>query len=188
METKEKSKTGYQEVEGDLIKLALAGRFDVIAHGCNTLNIMGAGIAPLMAKAFGADIWDDLDQESIEENNLEHHRIEKLGTISWFSPAKDFNEFQRSRFALTVPEDLVVINAYTQHHLGRNHKDGVSAPLDYEALTLCLRKMNVVFAGKHIGLPQVGAGLGGGDWNRIKKIIQEELTDCLVTVVIYKPD
>ena len=25
----------YQEIEGDLIKLAQEGKFDVIAHGCN---------------------------------------------------------------------------------------------------------------------------------------------------------
>ncbi len=29
------------------------------------------------------------------------------------------------------------------------------------------------------------APIAGGDWNRIKKIIQEELKDCIVTVVIY---
>lgn len=29
--------------------------------------------------------------------------------------------------------------------------------------------------------------LAGGDWDRIKEIIQEELKDCEVTVVIYKP-
>jgi len=30
------------------------------------------------------------------------------------------------------------------------------------------------------------AGLAGGDWGRIKKIIQNELVDCKTTVVIYK--
>jgi len=59
-------------------------------------------------------------------------------------------------------------------------------PLDYEALTLCLRKINWVFSGKHIGLPKIGAGLAGGDWEQIKQIIKNELNDCDVTVVIYK--
>ena len=45
----------YQELEGDLIKLAKEGRFDVITHGCNCMCTMGAGIAPQMAKAFGVD-------------------------------------------------------------------------------------------------------------------------------------
>ena len=37
------------------------------------------------------------------------------------------------------------------------------------------------------GIAAIGAGLAGGDWNRIKAIIQTELKDCDVTVVIYKP-
>jgi O-acetyl-ADP-ribose deacetylase (regulator of RNase III) len=48
-----------------------------------------------------------------------------------------------------------------------------------------MRKMNKEFSGTHIGLPQIGAGLAGGNWNRIKNIIQTELIDCKVTVVIY---
>ena len=42
-------------VKGDLIALAKEGKFDVIAHGCNCFNVMGAGIAPLMAETFGCD-------------------------------------------------------------------------------------------------------------------------------------
>ena len=45
--------------------------------------------------------------------------------------------------------------------------------------------MNYRFKGKHIGLPKIGAGLAGGDWERIKGIIQKELKDCEVTIVIY---
>jgi O-acetyl-ADP-ribose deacetylase (regulator of RNase III) len=81
-------------------------------------------------------------------------------------------------------KDLIVVNAYTQYNYGANHKDGVAKPVDYEAITMCMRKMNVAFKGKHIGLPKIGAGLAGGDWDRIKKIIQTELIDCKVTIVI----
>ena len=38
-------------------------------------------------------------------------------------------------------------------------------------------------AGKRIGLPQIGAGLGGGDWNIISKIIDEELQGENWTIV-----
>ena len=31
----------YQEIEGDFIQLALQGKFDVIAHGCNCQCTMG---------------------------------------------------------------------------------------------------------------------------------------------------
>ena len=45
----------YQEVNGNLIKMALEGQFDVIVHGCNCHSTMGAGLAPQMAKVFGCD-------------------------------------------------------------------------------------------------------------------------------------
>jgi O-acetyl-ADP-ribose deacetylase (regulator of RNase III) len=49
-----------------------------------------------------------------------------------------------------------------------------------------MRKINHTFKGKHIGLPQIGCGLAGGDWSRVKEIIKKELKDCKVTVVIFK--
>jgi O-acetyl-ADP-ribose deacetylase (regulator of RNase III) len=164
----------YQEIKGDLIELAKQGNFDVIAHGCNCMSHMGAGIAPQMAKAFGANQFE-MEQwgPTIEKlGNIDHDTV-VLGENAIWSLSKCKNNRNE-------PE-LTVVNAYTQYHYG--HKFG--PPLDYEALTLCLRKMNLVFKGKRIGLPQIGAGLAGGDWGRIKEIIQRELKDCDVTVVIY---
>lgn len=166
----------YNEVEGDLIKLAIEGKFDVIAHGCNCHSIMGAGIAPQMAKAFGAD---DFPMERWGST------IQKLGNIDYQTVVLGENaiwtleDYKNNR---NEPE-LTVVNAYTQYNYGRNHADGTFRPLDYEALTLCMRKMNKVFKGKHIGLPQIGAGLAGGDWEVIKKTIQTELSDCEVTEI-----
>jgi O-acetyl-ADP-ribose deacetylase (regulator of RNase III) len=186
----------YQEIEGDLIKLALEGNFDVIAHGCNCFCTMKRGIAPQMAKAFGCDKFEMEKYTSIL----------KLGDI-------DFQTFVLGENAVWSLEDaknnrnepeLTVVNAYTQFNWESKNK-----PLDYEALTLCLRKINHTFKGKHIGLPQIGCGLAGGVWDinelpteldkqkferlygfyrDIKSIIQEELKDCNVTIVIYKPE
>ncbi len=72
-----------------------------------------------------------------------------------------------------------VVNIYSQFNGGAN--------LDLEALTLALRKINMMFAGKSIGLPLIGCGIAGGDWKTIKKIIKKELIDMRVRVVIYKP-
>lgn len=169
----------YKEIEGDLIELAKQGMFDVITHGCNCLSNMGAGIAPQMAKAFGVDKF---------EMETWGPTIEKLGCIDYETLVLGENaiwllsEYKNNR---NEPE-LTVVNSYTQFRYGKNHADGSIKPLDYEALTLCMRKINHQFRGKHIGLPKIGAGLAGGDWNRIKRIIQEELIDCTVTVVIYK--
>lgn len=158
----------YQEIEGNLITLALEGKFDVIAHGCNCFCTMGAGIALPMAQTFGADIIDN-EYEAEYYKCLEWHRSEKLGNIDWYYPKNDLN--------IDCPDNLIVVNAYTQYHLGPN--------LDIDALTLCLRKMNFSFSGKHIGLPQIGCGIAGGDWNIVSEIIKKELANCKVTVVIF---
>jgi O-acetyl-ADP-ribose deacetylase (regulator of RNase III) len=42
------------------------------------------------------------------------------------------------------------------------------------------------FTGKKIGLPLIGAGLAGGDWTIIEKIIEEELEGEDVTVVVWE--
>ena len=170
----------YTEIEGDLISLGLQAKFDIICHGCNCKSIMGAGIAPLMARAFGCDkfemeIWGD--------------DIQKLGNIDFQTFVLGKNtiwSLVNADNKLNEPE-LTVINAYTQYSLGSNHKNGVKIPLDYEALTLCMRKINHIFAGKHIGLPLIGCGLGGGDWNIVNKIIKKELKDMDVTIVKFKP-
>lgn len=152
----------YQEIEGDLIKLAKQGEFDVIAHGANCFCIMGAGIAVQMDKAFGCN---DPALFGFEAKQYQGN-INKLGTI------------EPVPFSVDKGKHLEVINAYTQFNLGSN--------LDEEALTLCLRKINYAFKGKHIGLPQIGCGIAGGVWYNVKQLIRQELTDCKVTVVIYK--
>lgn len=170
----------YNEIDGDLIVLAKEGKFDVIGHGCNCLSTMGAGIAPQMAKAFGCNIFElELWGPSIEKLGNVDYEVFVLGENAIWNLSDADNK-------LNEPE-LSVCNLYTQYSYGRNHKDGVSKPIDYEALTLCMRKLNVIFSGKHIGLPKIGAGLAGGDWERIKTIIQTELFDCKVTIVNYKP-
>jgi O-acetyl-ADP-ribose deacetylase (regulator of RNase III) len=170
----------YNEIDGDLIVLAKEGKFDVIGHGCNCLSTMGAGIAPQMARAFGCDKF---------EMERWGPTIEKLGNVDFQTMVLGENSIWSlwdGDNKLNEPE-LAVCNLYTQYSYGRNHKDGVSNPIDYEALTLCMRKMNVLFKGKHIGLPRIGAGLAGGEWEVIKFIIQDELSDCKVTIVNYKP-
>ena len=197
----------YQEIEGDLIKLAKQGTFDVITHGCNCFCTMGAGIAPQMADAFGCDEFEmeiesytDYDEEGEWEVKTDHKgNINKLGTIDYQHQYLWFKHPAVTEPGVAIPmnsktpnqpdvKDIIVVNSYTQYNYGANHKDGAAKPIDYEALTLCMRKINNVFSGKHIGLPKIGAGLAGGDWHRIKKIIQTELKDMKVSVIIYKPN
>lgn len=167
----------YTEIEGDLIQLSKEGNFNVIVHGCNCHCKMGAGIAPQMAKAFGCDVFP-------MENDQYKGDINKLGNI-------DYRKINTPRLVKGMAPDfggvdLFVVNAYTQYNYGANHADGDKKPVDYDAIRLCMRKINHIFKGKIIGLPKIGAGLAGGNWSIIKKIIQDELHECIVTVVIFK--
>ena len=173
----------YNEIEGNLITLALESYFDVIGHGCNCFCKQASGIAAAMVENFKTD------QFPLEGDRFKGD-MQKLGCID----GQDFSfirgEAQRilpTRYAEDFKVDLTVVNCYTQYYYGSNHPGGAAKPVDYEAITLCMRKLNKKYKGLKIGLPQIGAGLAKGDWNRIKGIIINEMKDCNVTVVIFKP-
>ncbi|WP_343691805.1 hypothetical protein [Chitinophaga sp.] len=148
-------------IEGDLIVEAKAGKFDAIVHGCNCFCTQKKGIAPLVAKAFGADKFP------LEAKQYKGDRT-KLGKIDY------------QTVTLSNQQPLTIINAYTQYDY-RGEK-----PFDPVAFRHCMQAINSRFKGGHIGMPLIGAGLAGGNWNEISEIITEELTNCQVTVVRLK--
>lgn len=168
-----------KEIKGDLIELAKAGEFDVITHGCNCQNSMGSGIAVPMKQNFGCDKFPMEDPKYKGD-------INKLGTIDYQSqlvcPVK--RPLNIMGVEIQSPDygghPLIVVNSYTQYRYGREKRQ-----VDYDAMTLCMRKINAIFPGKQIGLPKIGAVLGGGDWTIIKNIIERELKDMDVTIVYY---
>lgn len=147
--------------QGDLIKKAKEGEFDLIVHGCNCFCTMGGGIAKGIKKAFPEAF--DADQATPEGSK------EKLGTCS-------FAKIEREGI------DLTVVNAYTQFDYR-----GMGVKVDYDAVRSCMKWIKENFKGKRIGLPKIGAGLAGGDWERISQIIDKELAGEDVTLVEYKP-
>lgn len=176
----------YKEVEGNIIHLANESKFDVVVQGNNCFCTQGAGLAPQFVKAFSSDKF---------QMEAPEHRgdINKLGTIDY---ERQYYERQgKDNFKwVKYPDDdgrwckhsMTIVNAYTQYNYGGNHSDGDLRPVDYEAITLVMRKMNKIFKGLEIGLPLIGCGLAGGDWVIVKEIIQKELKDCNITVVKFK--
>lgn len=147
-------------VAGDLIQLAKRGEFDVIVHGCNCFCTMGAGIAKGIRAAFPAAFDADLATSRGDRA--------KLGTCTFAEV--DLNG-----------TPLVVVNAYTQFDYR-----GSGPKVDYDAVRSCFRWIRQQHSGKRIGLPKIGAGLAGGDWERIAGIVREELAGENVTVVEYQ--
>ena len=145
------------EVDGDLIRLAREGYFDVIVHGCNCFCEMSAGIARSIRSEFPEAYEADLATEKGD--------LSKLGTCSE-----------------AVSGGIVVVNAYTQYHF-----KGKGVLVDYDALREALRWVRQCHTGKRIGLPRIGTGLARGNWAVIQLIIAEELAGEDATLVNYKP-
>jgi O-acetyl-ADP-ribose deacetylase (regulator of RNase III) len=146
-------------IPGDLIQLAKNGEFDLIVHGCNCFGTMGAGIAKGIKATFPAAYAADLATA--------RGGRAKLGSCS----AADV-EPNGGR--------LFVVNAYTQYDYR-----GSGPKVDYDAVRSCFRWIKEQHSGKRIGLPKIGAGLAGGDWERIAEIIEEELAGEDVTIVKF---
>ena len=150
-------------VHGNLIKMALEGKFDVIIHGCNCFNTFGAGIA-LQIKRIFPDAYE-ADLKTIKGDRS------KLGQITF------------SKITIGVLKPLIVVNGYTQYGYGGNAPN-----VDYDAIRSVMRNVKDQFSGLRIGFPAIGAGLGGGDWNIISKIIDDELDNLDYTYVIYSKE
>lgn len=170
----------YKEIEGDLFDGIFNEDYDVTVNGLNCFNSQGAGIVIPFKKHFQTDKFP---MELSGKGD-----INKLGQIDcksfWISRGKAFECV--SGHPEIDSHVITICNCYSQYHYGMNHTDGTDKPIDYEALTLCLRKVNHKFKGSRVGLPAIGAGLGGGDLNLIRLIIKKELKDCDATLVLFK--
>lgn len=147
-------------INGDLIKLAKEGEFDIIIHGCNCFNTMGAGFAKQIKKHFRSAYL--IDKKTIKGD------IQKLGTYSF------------STVNLKNNKKLIIINAYTQYCYGGNQIN-----TNYNAIRNVFRLIKKNFSGYSFGFPKIGCGLGGGDWEIVSKIINEELINEKITLVNY---
>lgn len=161
-----------KSIKGNLI--ALAPQFDAIVHGCNCFNVMGAGIAPQIDRAFSG-------VPSRADNTTTPGDIDKLGTIS-------VGRYFWKEDVPTSRSYLYIINAYTQYGTARYPGECV---VDYDAIRSSFALIYQL-AKRHdngyqfkIAYPMIGAGLGGGDWKLISTIIGEQLDGLDHTLIEY---
>jgi O-acetyl-ADP-ribose deacetylase (regulator of RNase III) len=115
-------------VRGDLLKLTLEGRFDVIVHGCNCQCAMGAGIARAIKDTFP-------EAYAADRSTAKGDRA-KLGTISHAT-------VERNGHTITI------VNGYTQFHWR-----GSDVLADYDAIRSVMNRVKSEFSGKRIGYPK----------------------------------
>lgn len=130
--------------KGNLIQLAKDGKFNIIVHGCNCFNTMGAGIAAQIQKEF-PDAYL-ADSETVRGDPG------KLGT-----------------YTIGVHDSLIVVNAYTQYTTSKNGED----VFEYNAFQRILDKLVIRFGCFNFGLPLIGMGLAGGDKVRIMSMLED---------------
>lgn len=156
----------YREIEGDLVKLAKKGMFDVIGHGCNCFATMQAGIAKPIGLTF--------PEAKTADKNYKASAEKRLG---------NFTVGHSERY------DVVVANFYTQFYPGpdlkidamRNSFAGFS-----KAIKETLDEKE--WENLKIGLPLIGCGIAGGDWEEVSEIIKEEFKDFDITIVKFNPN
>lgn len=150
---------------GDLIVELMKMKYDAIVHGCNCFCTMGKGIAKTIKLKFPEAYTEDCKTKPGDKK--------KLGT------------YTKADVSLkTGKPNTYIINAYTQYDYRKTY-DGTNINVDYDAIRNVFTLLNKDFAGKKIGIPKIGAGLAGGDWNKIVEIINSVTPDIDIELVEF---
>ena len=147
-----------QYQKGDL----LASPEPLIAHGCNSQGVMGAGIAAAIKARFPA---------AFQAYRLHHEMAGlQLGQVIF----------------VDITPSLTVANAITQATTGT---DPQTRYVSYDAIADCMTRIAAEARFRRIGrvgLPKIGAGLANGDWSIIERIIERQLVASGVTAAVYE--
>lgn len=154
-------------IRNDLIELFKRGSFEAIAHGCNCQNMMGAGIADQIRRklpeAFEADTKF---YKRMNNSGVRKACVEMAGNVS-----------------VGHTKHGQVFNLYTQVSPGKN--------ADYQLLQKAAENLNKFCKQRNItsvGIPLIGAGIGGLDPVAALTIIGACTPDIDVTVVVWHQD
>lgn len=137
---------------GDIIN----SQENIIAHGCNAQRKMASGVAKALRNKWPEATW------------------------------KPYSEAPKLSMGSTIPGitrcgEKIIFNCITQEMYGYDGKKYVS----YDAIHDCFSTINdleISEYGTCIAIPRIGAGLGGGSWEVIEKIILSTVTNYKVKV------
>jgi len=143
---------------------------DAFCHGCNCKGIMGAGIAAEVKKYFPEmfKVYRQLclNREFILGGVFTASISDIVGTYQ--------NEIAKAGFK-------TVYNLATQNNIGPN------ANLRAIEASVCLMIDNAEKAGiKTIGVPRLGAGIGGLDWKIVKEILEKLGSTTNVELIVLE--
>lgn len=121
----------------------------IIVHGCNNRGVMGAGLA-LAVKQKYPNVYNFYRNEWEQRNGFILGEVQ-FSYVAW---------------------NKIICNAITQDGYGRDKRY-----TDYDAIRQAFKTIYPLARVDNIPVhfPKIGCGLGGGDWNIVKNIIEEEL-------------
>ena len=134
--------TKIKYIKGDLLE----AREEILLHSCNSLGVMGAGVAKLIREKWPKAYQDYRD--SYDSYGL------PLGSI----------------VSSKQSDGKIILNAITQDTIG---KTGVH--VSYWAVANVLYQLDqrlIVRNGATVAMPMIGSGLAGGEWSVIEAIIE----------------
>lgn len=126
------------------------------AHACNCAGTMDAGVAVAFKKR-----WPRMYEEYVQR--CKDKRLALGDVFVW------------------LEEDAVVYNLAIQQHWRSRSK--------LSAFTRATQKMLELAAAAgvtRIGMPRIGAGLGGLDWRRVRSILLEEGEKSQVELLVFE--
>lgn len=147
---------GIKYIKGDVTTPQAKG-VKILAHIVNDQGGWGAGVVLAISKK-----WKDPENKYRE----------------WSRKGEDF-ELGNVQF-VEVRSDIIVANMLAQKGFG-------GEAVKYDHLRTCLAKVREHAKSQNasVHMPRIGTGLGGGTWNKIEPIIEEELTNQGVEVTVY---
>lgn len=157
----------YQQ--GNLITNFKNKKYDLIGHQCNVFHL-GAGVA--------AKLLEDFPEIQVQDDTLD-------------APNRRYGNYS----SLTT-EYGDIVNIYSQFRPGACEDVGLDTYVNrLDHLIKALKQINMVYTGKHIGLPLIGSGLAASRELKqdrddltyfrmfVAPIIEATLTDLEITIV-----
>lgn len=151
--------------KGNLLDAAVNGEIPVILHGCNCFHSMTGGIAAEIARRF----------PEVTEADRVYGSKGYLGKLGKYSLVRVDDELINEdtkgkgwedypvKTKVTLDHPFTCINLYTQYNPGKDFIESIFPP----AIAL----VNRDFSGKTIGIPLLGTGIGGSNWEYVMGVL-----------------
>lgn len=150
--------------QGDLFK----HQGEAIAHGCNCVGVMGAGVAGIVARKHPA-------LKSDYRRLCKNGEFKPGGLFAYSVANNNSEENKRDN-----PEYKIVFNLATQYQPGANANIGY-----IEQALIGMKEYAEMNNINSIGIPMIGAGIGGLDWADVEVVCRKTFDTSEVELIVY---